>query len=166
MKDGYAKSKNSIYYKGMPVNFIALDNLGGTRHIDINSFQVLKNGYSKDAFHVFYKGILIIEANSKTFRLIDNFGGQFSGDRYAQDDKHIYFNGNLIENIDTSNFKLLGEGYGKDNIFVIYRGKKIPDVDIETFIVSVTDEYSDNVGGYAKDKNTAYDNGIPRKKNK
>lgn len=104
--------------------------------------QFPHTSYSKDSVHAFWQDVIISEADSATFEVIDS-------SRYAKDKNHVYFSGKVLTN-DPSTFETVGiYGYAKDTGHVWYFGMLVPGADPATFIV--TDD------GRGKDKNHTYD---------
>lgn len=112
---------------------------------DINSFVILKYGYAKDKYHVFYKGKILPYVDPSTFQLI------IPPDKYTIRNGKVFFNDIEIKVTSVSNFKDLGDGYGTDSFNSYYRGNKIPNASSHSF------NYLGN--GYAKDSWKVYYNG-------
>jgi DKNYY family len=64
---------------------------GVIKEADPEKFKMLTKHYSLDAGHVFFDGMNIPEANSGSFRVIDN-------GLYAIDDKSVFYAGKLLKN--------------------------------------------------------------------
>lgn len=122
----YAVDVNNVYYS---------DSRGGVSYskgvhvidgADSESFEELcdneSNGscyyYGKDESHVYYAGVIIPEADVKTFRLEEH--------GYATDSKFAYFNGEKLENSSGESFELVTYSYMKDENNVYYYGQIIP----------------------------------------
>ena len=42
---------------------------------------------------------------------------------YTKDNFHVYYQGNVMDNVNPFKFELLGKGYAKDSFNVYYEGK-------------------------------------------
>jgi hypothetical protein len=101
-----------------------------------------------------YRENIVEEADQKTFEVF--FTGKESDDdkyetKYAKDEKHGYYEGEVIVGSHGSSFEILSYNYSKDRKFAYFIGKKIKESDGESFMVL---DYI-----YAKDKNSAYKRG-------
>lgn len=81
-----------------------------------------------------------INANPATFKSLE--------DKYGHDDKHAFFEGEIIPEADGSSFKSLGEWYASDKNHVYLSGEKIEKADPNSFKV-----HNDRLG---EDKNDFY----------
>ena len=78
---------------------------------------------------VLYDGKLIREVDRKTFKVMDR-----GFDDYATDNRHVYFQGAIIDGADVKSFKLYeNEIYARDHERVYHLGKEMKGVDLETF---------------------------------
>jgi hypothetical protein len=109
--DGYTRIGDSIFGGEIACNIKPLEN------IDVETFEVLPGTkYARDKNHIyypwgvpcicyfncgvcFYSGIIIKDANPKTFKYL--------GNGYASDRQKAFFRGELIENADGLSFKVI-----------------------------------------------------------
>lgn len=73
-------------------------------------------GYYKTPSEVYYRGELILNAKPSTFKKL--------GSGWAKDDKHVYFQGKIIEGIHNPTFIVQGK-IARDKKSKWYRGKKV-----------------------------------------
>ena len=143
---------------------------------DLNSFEVIDQGYSKDKYNIYYAGTPIYDVDKSTFQIImpdyyaKDKNNVYSGyDKikdanpdtikilnqvYLKDDKNVFLNfGQKIKNVDAATFEVMEENasYGKDKNNVYYLGEKIKGTDAKSFEVIL--EPSNLVQMYSKDKN-------------
>ena len=143
---------------------------------DLNSFEVIDQGYSKDKYNIYYAGTPIYDVDKSTFQVImpdyyaKDKNNVYSGSDkikdanpdtikilnqvYLKDDKNVFLNfGQKIKNADAATFEVIEENgaYGKDKNNVYYLGEKIKGADAKSFEVIL--EPSDLVQMYSKDKN-------------
>ncbi|QFR39399.1 hypothetical protein A9Q91_04180 [Candidatus Gracilibacteria bacterium 28_42_T64] len=91
-------------------------------------------------------------AHAPSFQILD-LGYNHIFSPYGLDDNNVYFNGNIIKNINTKTFEIINDknnayNYTKDNNNVYFEGKKITGADPETFKLINSK--------YAKDKHYVY----------
>ncbi len=124
----YAKDKDSIFY------------WGHKKHdIDYSSFVVLNN-YTYDKNNVYWHSSVIYDADALSFKILD--------ENYGKDKNKVYYEKYEIEGIDdVSLFEVLDEYYSKDENNIYYKGKRMTDVDIDSFSYVKNDE-----GVWIKDK--------------
>jgi hypothetical protein len=185
--DWWAKDDKHAYYgmyvlrKSDPTSFVRLNALyakdknfayGAYGHIvkdaDSETFEVIdagiptsKNftfkqlgnaGYAKDKSNVYYyvategRPTIIKGANPQTFISL--------GNEYGRDDKNVFCEKKKIQGANAHLWRYLGWWYSMDNKRIYFRNKAIPDADIESFILL------ESFGGFAKDKNSYYINGV------
>lgn len=82
-----------------------------------NSFKVLGYGYAKDTWNVYYDGCKIDGASSDSFDVLS--------DCYAKDTWNVYFDGKKINGASSDSFKVLSDGYAKDTWSVYFDAVKI-----------------------------------------
>lgn len=127
--------------------------------LDAKKYQYLNALYGKDETQVYYKGVRIVEAESNTFILLEDY--------YAKDAHAIYFDGLKIQGLDAATFSFIaGGGYSKDQHGVYYgldaayndQGevtgyavKQVTGADPESFVMVQSDKID-----YAKDRNNYY----------
>lgn len=111
----YAKDKNYVYSKWIPVKNV----------INPETFEFIENSiYAKDKNKIYYRGgqgeLGIVEnANPDTFKTI-KLNNEYS--HFGQDEKNLYYDGNLLKNVDYNSFKMLSKNYvvDKDNLYYFY----------------------------------------------
>ena len=81
-----------------------------------NSFKVLGYGYAKDTWNVYYDGCKIDGASSDSFDVLS--------DCYAKDTWNVYFDGKKINGASSDSFKVLSDGYAKDTWSVYFDAVK------------------------------------------
>lgn len=183
----YYADKNNVYkfvdYLGMGSSKGTLSLRAG---VDLNSFKVLDDGYTKDKNAAYYVDTVIAGADAASFVYLSAgfakdknnvyvYGTPLSGadaksfvglDRYfAKDANHVYVSYNhdyqkyIVDGADSNTFIVRGRGYGKDaNAVYNFTSGKIAGVDLDSFEVFE----SQNALGYgadAKDKNHEYEVG-------
>jgi len=150
-----------------------------TEGIDPDKFVVLSQKYAKDEEHVICDGLILKEADAKTFEVfkLENGLGEievFGKDKYAVykcelripsssvksfkafgggfygDKESINWQGLVLNVADVNSFRLLSGGYATDGRHIFYRGMHIINADFETFEVKSW--------GQAEDKNHKYAN--------
>ena len=150
---------------------------------DLDSFEAIDQGYSKDKYNIYYAGTPIYDVDKSTFQIImpdyyakdknNVYRGydkikdanpdtiKILNEGYLKDDKNVFLNfGQKIENVDVAAFQAI-EGnvaYGKDKNNVYYLGEKIKGADAKSFEVIL--EPSDLIQMYSKDKNSVFIGGL------
>ena len=111
---------------------------------DLNSFEVIDQGYSKDKYNIYYAGTPIYDVDKSTFQII-------MPDYYAKDKNNVYSGSDKIKDANPDTIKILNQVYLKDdkNVFLNF-GQKIKNVDAATF------EVMEENASYGKDKNNVY----------
>ncbi len=138
----YAKDRQRVFLRGQPV-----------KDADPASFEILTDGFSRDAAHVFRGDTVICDdpahfeilsanfvKNSKAvYRLhptvevqttdVANFrslveGGEYS---YFVDGSHVYVNGNIVTGAAPATFRVLKGAHGTDARRAYYFDKLMPD---------------------------------------
>ena len=130
-KNGYAKDKLRVYYKGYPVE--------GANPL---SFERITEHYGKDADHVYYELELVPGADPATFKVFET--------QWGRDVHDIYLQYRPLEACDPSTFEILAESWQRDSKCVYFQGRKTPDADPASFVVL---NFS-----FGKDKNHVYSN--------
>lgn len=110
--------------------------------VDSDTFELLKDGYSKDAKQVYYLGKVLEGADVRTFTIETRFYYQYECDK-----NNIYKDGRIVST-DAKNYKMLSNVYSKDSSKAYYNFHEIPGADIKTF--------KDISDFFAKDKNHVY----------
>ncbi|WP_166111752.1 DKNYY domain-containing protein [Pseudoalteromonas sp. Z9A5] len=147
-------------------------------------FELLSNPcFSKDSECVFYDGLILKNAEAKTFHLLNDYGD------YATDGKNMYYQKNELEGVNAQCFELLDSFslFGHDGKNVYFEHHKISDIDINSIeVISHQEAIKDAKNVYwkankvlgadpetfmciqrkydAEDKNGFYKNGILVKK--
>ncbi|PCI24751.1 hypothetical protein COB57_03160 [Candidatus Peregrinibacteria bacterium] len=83
--------------------------------IDIDSFEIIDDTYSKDTYHVFYKTQAIKNMDPKTFTILE--------DEYSQDEDDIAYKEKTFH-ADTSHFTVLYNDLSSDGNNIYYQGQK------------------------------------------
>ena len=83
----YNIKNNSIYWINEEI-----------KGVDFKTFEILKNGYSKDKNNVYYKGQKIEEADSETFEITISPYDRLNASHEAKDKNHKYHYGKIITN--------------------------------------------------------------------
>ncbi len=95
---------------------------------------------------VIYDGVLIKEADRKSFKVLDS-----DKKEYSKDKEHVFYLSNIIVGADVNTFELYeSEVYAKDKNGLYCYGIKMEGVDLETFGPVTTDNFE------YKDKNHTY----------
>ena len=141
----YFFSKNNVYYCGEKI-----------KDVDLNSFEILPYGFSKDKNSLYFEGEKILE-NIKNFKFL---GGNF----FLINDKiyvlffeekarilEIDFNTLREVKIDIPTMKILGKNYISDKNNIYYVNNIIENVDKNSF--KILDE------NFSRDKNNVYYHG-------
>ena len=102
MKDRYSKDKNFAYKEEKMIL-----NAKGSDFLEIK--EIRGRVYHKDKNHVYFNGIEIEGADTKTFLVIDH--------EYSKDKKNAYYNGKSVGERDCETFTLLGD-YTKDKNWI------------------------------------------------
>ena len=111
---------------------------------DLDSFEIIDEGYSKDKYNIYYAGTPIYDVDKSTFQII-------MPDYYAKDKNNVYSGSDKIKDANPDTIKILNQVYLKDdkNVFLNF-GQKIKNVDAATF------EVMEENASYGKDKNNVY----------
>ena len=111
---------------------------------DLDSFEAIDEGYSKDKYNIYYAGTPIYGIDKSTFQII-------MPDYYAKDKNNVYSGSDKIKDANPDTIKILNQVYLKDdkNVFLNF-GQKMKNVDVATF-----EAIKGNVA-YGKDKNNVY----------
>lgn len=98
--------------------------------VNVTALKVLNTFYVKDDQFVYRIGKKIRTADAKTFEVI---GASMA---YSRDHKSVFFYGKKITGADPDNFKLLkGTYYSQDNRQIYWRGNVMKDADFNSFTV-------------------------------
>ena len=146
---------------------------------DLESFEAIDEGYSKDKYNIYYAGTPIYGIDKSTFQII--MPDYYAKDKnnvyrgyekikdanpdaikilnqiYLKDDKNVFLNfGQKMKNVDVATFEAIkgNVAYGKDKNNVYFFGEKIKGADAKSFEVIL--EPSDLVQMYSKDKNSVF----------
>lgn len=154
------KDKNYIYDGNAveTIDLTTLENIGGNffkdhnraywhatlevEEADIASFEFVGGDYARDKDHIYYHYQPLEEADPETFEVV--------GKEYAKDVQQAYY-GDLPFKVDLGTFEEIDSypyNYAKDKAAVYRSGKKLPEVDMETF--QIMDD------AYSKDKDSVY----------
>ena len=117
LKHGYAKDKNSVYYKGDILKFVDPISFKLKGRNDNSADELPETGYYKATDDVFYNGKKV-----KGVFTVRDF--KDLGDGYAIDTFNAYYKGLKIEGARASGFKNLAKGYAKDSFHTYFYGKK------------------------------------------
>lgn len=129
LPNNWARDNKSYFYLGRKMT-----------EIDYQTFEIFNYHYSKDKNHVYYKDQILQGADPKTFEHIE-------GSRDARDKSNCYRAGKKID-CSVLPFPSLSWEWSKNSNSFFYHGKRIPQIDYESFEL---------LGGdYAKDKNYVY----------
>lgn len=84
----YGMDKNYIYYYGKPLSYI-----------DVDSWEFIADGYSKDKRTVFYEDTILDDANPLTFMIYDKLKSpdKFIRSPIYSDSTHYYLNGKEVD---------------------------------------------------------------------
>ncbi len=102
----YSKDKNYVY-----------KNAEALPYAKPNTFEWLEYKYSKDKYHVYFEDKLVNLAKPQSFKCISN------GNGYAKDDEHVFYQGELMEDIDVKTFTI------KNNITYDNDGSRVTHTD-------------------------------------
>lgn len=86
----------------------------------VESFEIVKDTYAKDAFAVYFEGEKISGADPDTFRFVPNADGDLTP--YTKDDDYVYYEGERLEAIDVATAKFLYNYYVRDAYSIWYIG--------------------------------------------
>ena len=150
---------------------------------DLDSFEIIDEGYSKDKYNIYYAGTPIYDVDKSTFQIImpdyyaKDKNNVYSGSDkikdanpdtikilnqvYLKDDKNVFLNfGQKIKNVDAATFEVMEENasYGKDKNNVYYLGEKLKGADAKSFEIIL--EPNNLVQMYSKDKNSVFIGGL------
>ncbi|MCA9353851.1 DKNYY domain-containing protein [Candidatus Nomurabacteria bacterium] len=124
---------------------------------ELINFFMYNPDYAKTKEAIFYKGVLVPEADLSSFKVFfENLSD------YAQDNAHVYYKGKTLENLESSTFQILNKDkdkiYIKDDYTVLYNTQTIPDAKANSFVVISSDKINgDDI--FAYDANFLYCNG-------
>lgn len=121
LNEDYAKDKNHIYRGSEEID----SSLSG-KIKDPETFEFLPNGiiygtlYGKDKYNVYYVNRIFLSCFGTYtwigFKVegINKDKVKFLNKKFIKDDKNIYFEGKILENVDYNTFEVLPNGDGKD----------------------------------------------------
>ena len=123
--------------------------------VDLETFEVLGEGYSKDKNNVYYKMEIITAVDPKTFEILKYTTEDGRYYPYSKDKNNVYYNREIITGADPATFEILKNSYftiddyfkDKNNVYH-YNGEIIHGADLATFEVLKD--------GYSKHKNNIY----------
>lgn len=95
--------------------------------VDTSTFEVLGNGYSKDASQVFFEG-QTIDAKTDNFKVL-----VFP---YATDGEKVFYHDRQLANADPQSFQSLGEYYSKDSSQVWFGESVLEGADVASFQIT------------------------------
>ncbi len=155
LENSYYKDRNYIYYMGKKL--VNSDSTKDFRSIHIEKIHDTCNYeydlYAENNGNIYYFGEIHkggVRYDIQTYTVYE-YG-------YSRDKNHVYYYGDIVENIDSETFKLFGYAYFGDKNGVYYQKNLIPDSDSGTFRLL---EYDGIVNGsYGKDKNSVYLYGV------
>ncbi len=108
-------------------NLVSIKSDKSINNIDINTFEILNNYYSRDKKNIYYWWEKIKNIDVNSFSIID--------EDYWKDKTNIYFESKKIDWVNLESFKIIESPCSKDNTFCYYWENKIVWADINTFIV-------------------------------
>ena len=159
LKDGYAKDKDSVYYKGKKLFYINHDE-SIHKKVSPDNFTPLGYGYAKNDIHVFFEGIQRNYWDSKSFKIIDSdcimdnknikikrLWGEYyylkykdqkfdyetfervydktgtypSRTNFFKDKNNVYYEGEILSNVDSSSFEVMYDNFIKDSFHIYSR---------------------------------------------
>lgn len=139
LDNDYAKDKNHIFHEGLILrnrdvesfrvlpHSLTVDNLGAYHSnqmisgSDGPSFRILNAYHYKDKSNVFiYDGVNVVKLNT-----IDYSSFKVIKEKYAKDKNYVLYNGNILEGINSKQFKLLQWDYSMDPNSVFYKDLKV-----------------------------------------
>ena len=166
----YAKDQNFGYYEGSVIkgiepktfksitDYFAKDEKHAYFQKSIidgangKTIQLLNGGhYYRDGKDYFYDSIKLNVSDYKSFKLLDNFCGIDKSHIYIHSESSVKLYSDKYPLYNYKTFKLLQDGYAKDNLKVYYNGKVVESANPKTF--KVTDY------GKGKDENATYSMG-------
>ena len=183
ISSSYYKDKNAVYYNYMKIkeadseSFTALENgyYKDRKYIYYQGKKLVNSDTTKDfrSIHIEkihstcdYEYDLYAENNGNEYYFGEIYKGESKYDigtyivleyGYSKDKNHVYYFGDITENIDSETFKLFKYAYFTDKNGVYYMKNLISGSDPETFSLL---EYEGIISGnYGKDKNSVYFNG-------
>jgi len=127
----FAKDRDVVYYTSKK-----LDN------VDSNSFEHIRYLYFRDKSKIYYNSAEIDDVDMKSFQVLNHW--------YSKDKNKVYVGGVENKGLDSKTFvvsRVLNH-LNKDKNMVLYDGKQLEDVDVETF--QAVSRF------FAKDKNFVY----------
>lgn len=92
---------------------------GIIENVNMKTFEILENGYSKDSKKVYYLTTELENPDVKTFKVLNKF--------YAKDKNNVYYKNEKVLGADTKTFKVLTfeTSYGEDKNIGFEYGKMI-----------------------------------------
>ena len=106
--DGYIQHGEEILYEGKIISNQA------------NSFTIIDEAYSKDAFHVFYHGAILKNVDAQSFVILSPY--------YRKDKNQAYYFNNPILGSDPTTFKVLNEAISTDQKNLYYDAQLIQNI--------------------------------------
>lgn len=155
----YIIKKDRVFYKkDVPM----LSSIRVTRpeqfDCDISSFEILKKGYAKDKYNIFYNGVKLNNVYYNSFSILE-IDHSHSKDRreeplsniygyYAKDKYQVFYGEKILTGADPETIEMLSPKYVKDKRYAYIKGNIIENADAISFTF-VT-------GRFAKDKSHVY----------
>ncbi len=139
LADPYIIVDNKMYNRGILIE-----------GVDVSSFEILDNHYSKDKLHVYYDNKIIPSAELASFELLQ--------DDIAKDSRSVYSAGKKIDKVDSPTFRIINPIYAvdKNHVYVLFN----EDFDIIEGADPSTFTWNQKKGiSYGVDKKNEYYNG-------
>lgn len=109
---------------------------------DPKTFEQVTAKYGKDAFHVFYKSLLIPGADPSTFTLLS--------DGYTADATQVFYNQKPLVGANPRSFEQLDHGWSRDADRIYLGTRELDICDTETFEIIPTSRAIDSQCYYAQ----------------
>lgn len=119
----YSKDIRAVYYN------LGMGNAGASQAVIVGalpkSFFLLKDGFAKDAEHIYCIGMELTGVSTTTFTVLSN--------AYSRDAATVYYGCAPLVGADPSTFEILGSGYARDMDAVYRDGKRLAGINPAKF---------------------------------
>ena len=121
LNEDFAKDKNNVYIGNSSIGLWKLDKIENPETFEFLSDTVNTDSfYGKDKYNVYYVNRIFLSCFGTYtwigFKVegINKDKVKFLNKKFIKDDKNIYFEGKILEDVDYNTFEVLPNGDGKD----------------------------------------------------
>ena len=121
LNEDFAKDKNNVYIGNSSIGLWKLDKIENPETFEFLSDTISTDSfYGKDKYNVYYVNRIFLSCFGTYtwigFKVegINRDKVKFLNKKFIKDDKNIYFEGKILEDVDYNTFEVLPNGEGKD----------------------------------------------------